>query len=94
MLPAMPSNEGIFLQEKKFGDKGRNIYKTRGNKHSIASCDREVFGKAGHMMKRPSGSIKTLFIACIIVITGVLLTIQTFINVSQFQESMGTQVKL
>lgn len=36
-------------------------------------------------MKRPSGSIKTLFIACIIVITGVLLTIQTFINVSQFQ---------
>ncbi len=44
-------------------------------------------------MKRPSGSIKTLFIACIVIITGVLLTIQTFINVSQFQESMENQVK-
>ena len=34
-------------------------------------------------MRKPDGSIK-LFIACIIIITGVLLTIQTFINVSQF----------
>ena len=44
-------------------------------------------------MKKPDGSIKTLFIACIIIITGALLTIQTFINVSQFQESIGQQVK-
>ena len=52
-----------------------------------------VLGKGGHSMKKPDGSIKTLFIACIIIITGVLLTIQTFINVSQFQESMENQVK-
>ncbi|MCR5757763.1 MAG: methyl-accepting chemotaxis protein [Selenomonas sp.] len=44
-------------------------------------------------MRKPDGSIKTLFIACIIVITGVLLSIQTFINVSQFQEGMEDQVK-
>ena len=44
-------------------------------------------------MRKPDGSIKTLFIACIIIITGVLLTIQTFINVSQFQQSMENQVK-
>ena len=44
-------------------------------------------------MKRPDGSIKTLFIACIVIITGVLLTIQTVINVSQFQGSIETQVK-
>ncbi len=43
-------------------------------------------------MKRIEGSIKTLFIACVIVITSVLLTVQTAMNVSQFQESMETQV--
>ena len=45
------------------------------------------------IMRNPGGSIKTLFIACIVIITGVLLTIQTFINVSQFQESMETQIR-
>ena len=44
-------------------------------------------------MRKPDGSIKTLFIACIIIITGVLLTIQTFINVAQFQGGMENQVK-
>ena len=44
-------------------------------------------------MRNPGGSIKTLFIACIVIITGVLLTIQTFINVSQFQESMETKIR-
>ena len=44
-------------------------------------------------MKQLEGSIKTLFIACIVIITGVLLTVQTVINVSQFQGSMESQVK-
>lgn len=44
-------------------------------------------------MNRLDGSIKTLFIACIIVITGVLLTVQTIINVHQFQGGMETQVR-
>ncbi|MBE6102140.1 MAG: methyl-accepting chemotaxis protein [Selenomonas ruminantium] len=44
-------------------------------------------------MNRLDGSIKTLFIACIIVITGVLLTVQTVINVHQFQGSMESQVR-
>ncbi len=44
-------------------------------------------------MNRLDGSIKTLFIACIIIITGVLLTVQTIINVNQFQDGMETQVK-
>ena len=44
-------------------------------------------------MKKPDGSIKTLFIACIILITGVLLTIQTVISISQFQDGMEKQVK-
>ena len=45
------------------------------------------------IMRNPGGSIKTLFIACIVIITGVLLTIQTFINVSRFQESMETKIR-
>ena len=45
------------------------------------------------IMRKPEGSIKTLFITCIVVITGVLLAIQTFINVSQFQKGMEAQVK-
>ena len=45
-------------------------------------------------MKKPDGSIKTLFIACIVVITGVLLTIQTIISVSQFKSSMEAQVEV
>ncbi len=44
-------------------------------------------------MDKLDGSIKTLFIACIIIITGVLLTVQTVINVNQFQSSMEAQVK-
>ena len=44
-------------------------------------------------MNRLDGSIKTLFIACIIIITGVLLTVQTVINVHQFQGSMESQVR-
>ena len=44
-------------------------------------------------MKQLEGSIKTLFIACIVIITGVLLTVQTVINVNQFQGSMESQVQ-
>lgn len=41
----------------------------------------------------PKGSIKTLFVVSIILLTGILLSIQTFINISQFKGSMETQVK-
>ena len=41
----------------------------------------------------PKGSIKTLFVASIILLTGILLSIQTFINISQFKGGMETQVK-
>ena len=44
-------------------------------------------------MNKLEGSIKTLFIACIVIITGALLTIQTFINVNQFQSGMEEQVR-
>ena len=41
----------------------------------------------------PKGSIKTLFVVSIILLTGILLSIQTFINIGQFKGSMETQVK-
>lgn len=44
-------------------------------------------------MKRPEGSIKTLFVISIIVLTGILLAIQTAMNVYQFKDGMETQVR-
>ena len=44
-------------------------------------------------MSKSSGSIKTLFVVSIIVLTAVLLTVQTFMNVSQFKSGMENQVK-
>ncbi len=44
-------------------------------------------------MKRPESSIKTLFVISIVVLTGILLAIQTAMNVHQFKEGMETQVK-
>jgi len=44
-------------------------------------------------MSRLSGSIKTLFVISIIVLTAILLTVQTIMNVSQFKSGMENQVK-
>lgn len=44
-------------------------------------------------MKQPASSIKTLFIVSIVVLTGILLGIQTVMNVYQFKGSMETQVE-
>ena len=44
-------------------------------------------------MRKPQGSIKTLFVVSIILLTGILLSIQTFINIGQFKSSMEDQVK-
>lgn len=44
-------------------------------------------------MDRPKGSIKTLFVISIVVLTGILLAIQTTLNVLQFKGSMEDQVK-
>ncbi|SFB05300.1 methyl-accepting chemotaxis protein [Selenomonas ruminantium] len=44
-------------------------------------------------MRKPQGSIKTLFVVSIILLTGILLSIQTFINIGQFKSSMEEQVK-
>ena len=38
-------------------------------------------GKEGIFMRKPQGSIKTLFVVSIILLTGILLSIQTFINI-------------
>ncbi len=43
-------------------------------------------------MKKPESSIKTLFIVSIVVLTGILLAVQTVMNVRQFRESMEHQV--
>ncbi|MBO6203118.1 MAG: methyl-accepting chemotaxis protein, partial [Selenomonas sp.] len=45
------------------------------------------------MINMPKGSIKTLFVVSIILLTGILLSIQTFINISQFKGGMEEQVK-
>ena len=44
-------------------------------------------------MKKNSSSIKQLFIASIIILTGILLAVQTAINVQQFKGGMEEQVK-
>ncbi|MCR5758210.1 MAG: methyl-accepting chemotaxis protein [Selenomonas sp.] len=44
-------------------------------------------------MHKPQGSIKTLFVISIILLTGILLAIQTVINIGQFKGSMEEQVK-
>ena len=44
-------------------------------------------------MNRMAGSIKTLFIVSIIVLTGALLTVLTVLNVWEFSDSMEAQVK-
>lgn len=45
-------------------------------------------------MKRPEASIKTLFIVSIIALTGILLTVQTIINVRELRSNIGEQVKI
>ncbi len=49
-------------------------------------------GLEGLYYEKMEGSIKTLFIACVVVVTGVLLTIQTVINVNQLQSNIEEQV--
>ena len=44
-------------------------------------------------MNRPQSSIKTLFVISIIVLTGILLAVQTAMNVYQFKDGMEAQVK-
>ncbi|MBR2216476.1 MAG: methyl-accepting chemotaxis protein [Selenomonadaceae bacterium] len=45
-------------------------------------------------MKQPQSSIKTLFVISIILLTGILLSIQTALNVFQFSDGMETQVRI
>ena len=43
-------------------------------------------------MRKPETSIKTLFVVSVIVLTGILLAVQTVLNVYQFKSSMEEQV--
>lgn len=44
-------------------------------------------------MNHPKSSIKTLFVISIVVLTGILLFLQTMMNVYQFKDGMETQVR-
>ena len=44
-------------------------------------------------MNQPKSSIKTLFVISIVVLTGILLTIQTLLNIYKFKGAMEDQVK-